>query len=342
MGEDKKKILKYFGVAVAVYFILKYLFVLVAPFVFALFAALLIEPAVNFLFHRLRFRRGFAAFAVIILFTGIIGGILWWVLGILIVQIRDVIENYDMYYNAVNERICVICRNIDSNFGLEKGTMAGFFNNAVDFVYSIANEQIMPKLMGGSINAIKGAFTLFGVIVIFFMAVFFIVRDKEKFIQYFIDNNKYLGHKLADSTKRIGSVIVSFVKTEIIIIGITIVVCSCAMLIIKNPYWLLLGIIIGLVDAFPILGTGTVFVPWAIFCAIGGNFFTAVVLMTTCLICYFIRQFLEPKLMGAKLGVHPFFMLVALYVGIVLFGIGGVIIGPIMVMVIKEMLVTVT
>ena len=104
----------------------------------------------------------------------------------------------------------------------------------------------------------------------------------------------------------------------------------------KNPYALLLGIVIGFVDALPILGTGTIFLPWVLVLVFMHKLKQASMIMILYLICYYTRQFLEPKLMGDKFGMSPTVMLITIYAGLKLFGVMGVFTGPVALILIRE------
>ena len=114
-----------------------------------------------------------------------------------------------------------------------------------------------------------------------------------------------------------------------ILIFIVSVVCVTGLLIIRNPYALLFGIAIAIFDAFPVVGSGSILVPWAVFHVLGGNMMEAAILVTIYVITLLIREVLEPRLLGNCLGISPFYMLISIYVGVKVFGIVGILLGPI-------------
>ena len=104
----------------------------------------------------------------------------------------------------------------------------------------------------------------------------------------------------------------------------------------KNPYYILAGIGIGLLDALPIFGTGTVFIPWVIIALFQGQVGTALTLMAIYLICYFLREIMEARMMGNKVGLSALETLVSMYVGLKLFGVLGFILGPVGLLLIED------
>ena len=93
------------------------------------------------------------------------------------------------------------------------------------------------------------------------------------------------------------------------------------------PLWALL---VALVDAFPVLGTGTVLIPWAAVCFLQGQTVRAIGLTSTYLTVTLVRSALEPKLLGKHLGLDPLVTLMAMYTGYKIWGIGGMLLAPLM------------
>ena len=125
-------------------------------------------------------------------------------------------------------------------------------------------------------------------------------------------------------------------KAQGIIILVVMVLCTAGLWALGNPYFLLLGIVIGLMDALPFIGTGTVLLPMAVFLLFRGNIRLAVGYAGLFLLTYIVREFLEPRMLGAKLGIYPFVMVVVVYAGLYLYGTAGVILGPVTLLTVKE------
>ena len=166
------------------------------------------------------------------------------------------------------------------------------------------------------------------------MATVFISGDMSS-IRSSVKKNIF-GKEIIYLGRRLKTVLGNYLKTELIIMAITCVICCVGLFIMKNPYALLLGIVIGFVDALPILGTGTIFLPWVLVLVFMHRLKQASMIMILYLICYYTRQFLEPKLMGDKFGMSPTVMLITIYAGLKLFGVMGVFTGPVALILIRE------
>ena len=136
--------------------------------------------------------------------------------------------------------------------------------------------------------------------------------------------------------RRLVNVGSAWLKTQLVIMSITSIICTAGLFFIGNPYSLLLGIGIGFLDALPIFGTGTVLIPWGIFMLIQKKWKSGLVLLGLYVVCYFIRQILEAKIMGGKVGLSALETLISMYVGLKLFGIAGFLLGPMGLLIIED------
>lgn len=103
---------------------------------------------------------------------------------------------------------------------------------------------------------------------------------------------------------------------------------------IEFPLLAALGI--GFVDALPILGSGTVIVPWAVISGLNGDIKLGIALIILYVIILIARQLLEPKIVSNKIGIHPIFTLISIYTGFKFIGIIGLLVGPIIFIVLKN------
>lgn len=137
-------------------------------------------------------------------------------------------------------------------------------------------------------------------------------------------------HALWDTGKRIRRVMGGWLTAQCKLIGISFVILFLGLVILQIPYALLWAAGICLVDAFPVLGTGTVLLPWSLVCLLQGDTPRAIGLASTYMAVTLTRSMLEPKFLGRHLGLDPLVTLVALYVGFRLWGIGGMILAPVL------------
>ena len=116
-----------------------------------------------------------------------------------------------------------------------------------------------------------------------------------------------------------------------------VVNASAIILALSHPFFL--GILAGILDVLPFIGTGVVLIPTAIIQLINGKILKAVVCVILYVLCIGARELMEPKLMGKKLGIYPVILLMSIYAGVKLFGIAGIIKGPLGVVLFKQLFV---
>ena len=140
------------------------------------------------------------------------------------------------------------------------------------------------------------------------------------------------------SLKRIRGAVGGWLLAQLRLTGVTLGLLTAGMLILRIPYGPLWAAGISLLDAFPVLGTGTVLLPWSLICYLQGDRARAIGLLGIYVTISLIRSVLEPKLVGKQLGLDPLATLFALYVGYKLWGIGGMILSPLLAVTVVQLL----
>lgn len=119
---------------------------------------------------------------------------------------------------------------------------------------------------------------------------------------------------------------------------ITFLISAAGLLLLRVSYAPLWALVVALVDAVPLLGTGTVLVPWSLVCLLQGSQLQAIGLLAIYAVSTLTRSALEPRLVGKQLGLDPLVTLLALYAGYRLLGIGGMIISPMLAMAVTQLI----
>lgn len=119
-----------------------------------------------------------------------------------------------------------------------------------------------------------------------------------------------------------------YLRSYLTLMGITFAEMLVGLSLLRVGYALLLAVLIALVDFLPVLGVGTVLIPWSLVALITGDPARGVGLLVLWGISLAVRQFVEPRLIGRGLGLHPCLTLVAMYAGLRLFGITGMLLCP--------------
>lgn len=136
--------------------------------------------------------------------------------------------------------------------------------------------------------------------------------------------------RLLTTAKAIRSIVGRWLTAQCKLVGISFVILFFSLVLLKIPHALLRAALICLVDAFPVLGTGTILLPWSLICLLQGDTARAIGLASAYVAVTLTRSMLEPKFLSHHLGLDPLVTLIALYTGFRLWGIGGMILAPIL------------
>lgn len=127
-----------------------------------------------------------------------------------------------------------------------------------------------------------------------------------------------------------------YVKAYLLLMLLTFCEMLIGLSVLGVEYAFIMAIVISIVDIMPILGTGTVLVPWAIFSFLTSNTPLGVGLLVLYAVTLVIRQLAEPKIVGGAIGVHPLATLASVYLGLKFLGFAGIFAGPIIALVLRE------
>ena len=299
------------------YVFFKYLLDFVMPFLIGFGVALLIEPLVRVLVRRGRFGRGLASF-VALLILGLIGISLGrWTVVSLYREAGLFLETAPDYIASLQEFL--------SAYSFIPAT--GLLDRAGEWLsaQSIRAVALLPELLIS--------------ILLIFVSAFFFSRDREAI---FALCKKWSPDWITAYTKPVGQRLhqagIGFLKSEFIVISIVAVVCICALWIMGNPYAIMLGLIIAIFDALPIVGAGLILWPWAAYLALTGGYSQATGLMVLFGIITVIQNIIGPRILGDQIEMHPLAALMSIFIGIKAFGAIGVLAGPAMVLAAQAML----
>jgi len=132
-----------------------------------------------------------------------------------------------------------------------------------------------------------------------------------------------------DAIQYAKTAVLAFIKTYSILFGVTFFELSIGLLILKIPYAMAIAFGIALFDLMPILGTGGILLPWIVILLCLGNFPLAIGILVLYLVITAVRNFLESRIVGNEIGLHPLATLIAMILGLNLMGILGMLFFPI-------------
>lgn len=311
------------------------------PFLVAFVLSLMLEPIIRFIMRKTKLTRRTSSIIVFVIAIAIILGLLVWGITTLVSETTNLLSNINSYIDIIYNMFQNVTSKIDlSNINIPTDVMNVIQNSGMEFIDTITDwaRGALTKV----IEFITSVPTIGMYIGISLIALYFMCVDKI----YMIDQMEHhlpdtwvkkIGVHLKAITKSLGG----YLKAELILVAISFFISLIGLYVfyflgwnIKFPLLIALGI--AFVDALPIFGSGTVMIPWAGILAFTGDIKLAVGIFALWCIMSIVRQLVEPKIVSGQIGIHPIFTLIAMYTGFKFIGIWGLLFGPIILIILKN------
>lgn len=311
------------------------------PFVIAFAVASMAEPLIKLLMKKLKMKRKLASSISLILIVAIIILILTMLVSSVITESIKIIEN-------LNEDMTDV---YNYGIGLLKDIQEGR-SEIPEEVMQIAEKSYGGLLEGvktflgnfftGLLNTITAIPTWFTYGFVTILAVVFMCFDREYIITTCKKHvpNKWL-QKIRKLFKATFNVAIQYIKAEAKLSSICFVLVLIGLLGmqifgIEIGYPIIMAIFIGFVDLLPLFGAGAVMVPWVGYLLLIGNIPAAIGVGILWIVWAVIKNLAEPRMISRQMGLHPIFTLIAMYTGFKILGVLGLMIGPIVLLVLKN------
>lgn len=313
------KIAKLFVITAAVYLGMKFVVPIVLPFLLALALARLLYPLAERLEKKTGCQRNVARLLAYGIFLVGIGALAAGLLYFCYRMGSSCLEHMDGLKESAQEIYCICCDKIENMFGIG----AGEIQKTIDRETS----ELTKGMVAYSKDAGWYMIGLLAKVFVTFIAAFLMLNDYERIIGGC--KKTQAGRMAVSVLKEIKEASGAYLGAQMRIMGIITAICIAGLFLLQIPYAFWLGLGIGFCDALPFIGTGTIFVPWALVGLLLGKYKQAACLFVYYIICSFVRELLEPKLVGKHLGVPPLAVLMSIYIGVRVYGSVGVIFGPV-------------
>ena len=311
----------------------QYLLPLLFPFGLGLLLALAAEPAVKAGATYLKLPRwaatGLGVTATLVLLTvlfGILGAALVRELGVLAGKLPALEDT------ARQSLLTLRCFLEDAVARAPEGVRP-LVNRSVEQLFSsqLVVEQVSGRVPGaitGFLGKIpKGALTVGTGILSGFLISIRLPWLKKALAERLPEKVKT---NVLPALKRTKTALFAWLKAQAKLMGITFAILLVGFLLLRIPYGILWAAVVAVVDAVPILGTGTILIPWALVCLLQSNQLMAIGLLVIYGATFVTRTALEPRLIGRSLNMDPLLTLLFLYVGFRFWGFLGLVFTPIL------------
>lgn len=336
------RLLAYAVAAVAgVWLTVKFFLPIGLPFLLGWGLARLARPLTNCLSKRLRLPHGLSSLLSVGLFAAVLGG-LFFLLGRglffgaerLSAQLPSLLRTLSDALAQLHGKLLLLAAKLPEAFApaaaqwldsLFEGSSI-LTSHVSDWVFSFAGKLLscVPDVLLFSLTALLSAF---------------LFSTEAKALAQLA--HRFLPEQWRSRVRKIGgklkTALGGYVKAQLRLSLVPLAILSVGLTLLRGELSLGIALLIAIVDALPVFGSGTILLPWGVLSFARGETGVALGLLTLYALCAVSRAFLEPRFLGKQIGLNPLFTLVALYAGFRLFGILGMILLPVAVILLKQL-----
>lgn len=332
------------------YVFIKYCLGVLSPFIIAFIVAYALQRPIKWAQKKLHLKsHGIISFLLVLLVVCIIFGVLSIAVLILFDELKGFASYLTTQFSSIDELIVTL-----ENYAMGvivrlpqsiRGTVGDYVTNAFDSLgegQSKIDLSMLSAPLSGAWSVVKSLPSTILSVVVAVVSCFFMASDydkvKELVLGFFSDSKR----KSVVKTKRTATkAIAKLLKAYATIMAITFAEMFLGLFLLKligvydGSYIAIISFVTCIIDIIPVLGTGTVLIPWAVFNLIFGNFGMGVGLLVIYAAITVIRQIIEPKLVANQAGLPAIVTIMAMFIGVRIFGAFGIILLPFTVIILK-------
>lgn len=299
------------------------------PFVIGWVIAMIANPLVRFLEKRVKIVRRHSSVMIVVGVLAVIIAALYFLISKLITEsvgfVGDIPKYYEIAAVEVQKMMIQVERLLQFLPQNIQDSLNQFFAHISEYI-NLAVQKVASPTVTVAGNVVKSipAALVYTIVTIFSSYLFIVNRDKilDFFRKYVpAGGTKYYKYLQKDVKHLVGGYFLAQFKIMFIIA----VVLAAGFLVLGVDYALLIAIIIALLDFLPILGTGTILIPWAVIRLFSGQYAFAFGLIIIYVLTLVLRQVIQPKIVGDTMGLDPLMTLLFLFLGFKISGIAGMI-----------------
>ncbi|MBE6919033.1 MAG: sporulation integral membrane protein YtvI [Ruminococcaceae bacterium] len=332
----------YIAVWLALFYLaVRYLLLWLLPFLIALGLAALAEPAIDFCRRKMRFRRSFTAAVLTLTLLGALSAAVWLLLEQLLGQAVELLTTLPGQLTALPE----LLEELEVRFNTFCAACPAAVRVWLEQLLDSLSVQLPAVLQSFSARCLSFVTEALGKLPQAFLfcattalAVFFTAGSYPAIMAFF---RRQLSGEALDTARGVKANLFTtlgkWLRSELTLIAITFMQLLLGFLLLRQPYALLLSVLIALIDALPVFGTGTVLLPWTVLSCITGQVPRGIALAALYASISLVRSIMEPKIMAAQAGLPPLAALGAMYVGFCTLGVAGMVLFPILLLFTKQL-----
>ena len=321
------------------------LFSYIAPSVIAMVLAWVIHPVakrLENLFCKIKLPAKIASLIAVVVMYGAISIVLFLIGARVVEEMRSLIAAVPGW---VSEASAWVQQWTDEG-GLQ---MLDVSPEILSFINSAINEglnwlrsfslELLGSVGNWTISTVMNLPQIILFIVLTIMGTFYMVADRQRIFAFF---RRWLPQRATGKLTMLKDTvfrgIAGQIKSALIMMALIAVELTVGFVILRVPYSVLLALLIGVMDALPIIGAGLFLIPMSAIGFITGDIGLGVGVAVLYILTIVTRQIVEPRVVSVQLGLYPLVTMAAMYAGLCVMGFGGMLLGPVMVLILKAAL----
>ncbi|KIR02962.1 hypothetical protein P261_01777 [Lachnospiraceae bacterium TWA4] len=303
------------------------------PFVIGLLIAWIAAPIVRFLERHLKIVRKAGSFLIIVVVLAGIVGLIYLIIYNLVLFSMDLIKDAPSIYHSIQADMQVTMDNLEKLANRLPADLSNRIQLILENLEASLSEilsSLLAKVTDPTISAagsvVKRVPNGLVYTIITILAAYFFLADFDHLMSKFYEKlPKSVEETIHVMRDKVKEVIGGYFFAQFKIMIVVAIILTIGFLILGISYSVLLGLVISFVDFLPILGTGTVLIPWALIQLINGSYTMAIGLLIIYGVSQAVHQLVQPKLIGDSMGINPLLTLFLLYIGFRVSGFTGMI-----------------
>lgn len=331
---DRKRWMCLMGIVLGVYLGMRYLLPAAIPFLLGWLLASMVLPAAKWMERKWKIRRGIGGGILITVFAALLAGGIWKIGELLVSQVRELLAGMQGWRTQADGFLNTCCCVLEDITGIAAEKSREFLLYQIGLVQQEVQNKLGTAWMGYLVTLVKGITALVGGILVVIIFGTLVLKDMERFREWMNAGRARRSiSRVASGLCRAGG---RYLKAQALIMAAVGLLCAAGFWLLGNPYFAVAGIVVGFLDALPLIGTGTILIPWALILCVQGKYMLGLGYFVLYLAADLLRQLLEPRLIGKEIGLHPALMLISVYGGFFLYGLAGFFLGPVSVLLVQN------
>lgn len=323
------------------FLLLKFVLPWTAPFIVAFLTAMCLEPAIKYTEKYISAKRWLISAILTFSFLSLLFFCGQFIVVRAINALSDFITNLPKTLSGISNSLGWLNRRIYAYINSTPESVRKYLESALENIL-LSIQQLPGELSGTAIKLLTNIASYMPKILLFIgtyaVGVFFI-SSRYGEVRSFLLRQIPEKHRSRFTRFKTGifGTLAKWLKAQLMLIGVTFLELTAGFMFLKIEQPLLIALVVALIDALPVLGVGTVLLPWAVLKLITGSTTMAIGLIILYAAVTLIHSLLEPKLVGSQLGLHPVATLLAMYIGFSSIGILGMILFPMGLIILKKL-----